>query len=152
MAPLRSGALIATLRCDAPACCGAFADEQRIVAGDERVFRRRAWASLVVSFAAGVAVWDVGGHHGKHSIALRPRVARYSGKWAPSNFCRIVLHETQVRKRRWRCTVELPGGSSLPSVATRPRIAARSPTSGASWWPTQARGCGRGGFRPSLTS
>ena len=33
--PLHTGALIATFRCAAPARCGAFADERRIVAGDE---------------------------------------------------------------------------------------------------------------------
>ena len=35
IAPLHTGALIATFRCDAPARCGAFADERRVVAGDE---------------------------------------------------------------------------------------------------------------------
>jgi len=33
VAPGRTGVLIATLRCDAPARCGAFADERRVVAG-----------------------------------------------------------------------------------------------------------------------
>jgi hypothetical protein len=33
-APLRASALIATFRCDAPARCGAFADERRSVAGN----------------------------------------------------------------------------------------------------------------------
>jgi len=35
IAPCRPGFLIATFRCVAPARCGAFADERRIVAGDE---------------------------------------------------------------------------------------------------------------------
>jgi len=39
------------------------------------VYHRRAYAS---SFAAGVPDWDVGGHHGEHSIAMRPRVAARS--------------------------------------------------------------------------
>ena len=34
-ARLASTALIATFRCDAPARCGAFANEHRVVAGDE---------------------------------------------------------------------------------------------------------------------
>jgi hypothetical protein len=52
---LHTGALVAAFRCDAPARCGAFADERRIVAGDNggRAYRR-ARASLGASFAAGV--------------------------------------------------------------------------------------------------
>jgi hypothetical protein len=35
MTPLRTGVPIATFRCPAPAHCGAFDDERRIVARDE---------------------------------------------------------------------------------------------------------------------
>ena len=53
MAPLRSGVLIATFRCDAPARRGAFPDERRIEAGNEggRVYRQ-VCAALVALFAA----------------------------------------------------------------------------------------------------
>jgi hypothetical protein len=33
--------------------------------------------------------------------------------------------------------------SRTASIATRPRVAARSPISGASWWAAQADACGR---------
>ena len=56
IAPLRTGALIATFRCAAPARCGAFADERRIVAGDEggRACGRACSVSWSRRFAAGV--------------------------------------------------------------------------------------------------
>jgi hypothetical protein len=52
---LHTGLLIATIRCAAPARCGAFADERGIMPGDAggRVYRL-ACASLVASFATGV--------------------------------------------------------------------------------------------------
>jgi hypothetical protein len=54
--PLHAAVLIATLRCAAPARCGGFADERRVLVGDEgeRVPHRRACAFLAASFAAGV--------------------------------------------------------------------------------------------------
>jgi len=60
MTALYPGVLIATFRCAAPACCGAFADERRVVAGDAggRVYRF-ACATLVASFATDVPAWDI---------------------------------------------------------------------------------------------
>ena len=94
MDTFRTGAHRRTFRRAAPARCGAFADERRIVAGDEggRVRHRRACASLVASFAAGV-----------REAGARTDNALFT-----------------------------PACSSPPSVALRPRVAARSPMSGAS--------------------
>jgi len=64
---LHTAVLIATFGRDTPARCGAFVDERRIIAGEggaayiiprRAVGRRRACASLVASFAAGVPVCD----------------------------------------------------------------------------------------------
>ena len=60
--PFHTGALIATFRCAAPARCGAFAHERRVVAGDEGVWVLTSMpVPGLASFAAGVAVWNVGG-------------------------------------------------------------------------------------------
>ena len=55
MTPFCTGALIATFRCDAPARCGACADERRVMGGDVggRVYRG-ACTPLVAPFAGGV--------------------------------------------------------------------------------------------------
>jgi hypothetical protein len=59
---LHTRVLIATFRCDAPARCGAFADERRVVAATPAAgMDRPACVSLVAPFAAGVAAWSVAG-------------------------------------------------------------------------------------------
>ena len=66
-APLHAAVRIAAFGLDAPACCGAFVDERRIVVGGDEggrvhiiprraVAHRRMCASLVGPFAAGVPV------------------------------------------------------------------------------------------------
>jgi hypothetical protein len=114
--------------------------------------RARAWSS----FAAGVAVWDVGARRGKNSIALRPRVAArspMSGALCPTTWSR---HKTGAAKGGlgfWARVLAYalqpvewpPTGQRLfhtrrapsrPSVALRLRVAARLPMSGAWWWAT----------------
>jgi hypothetical protein len=85
---LRTGALIATFSRAAPPRCGAFADGWRIVTGDGggRVSHRRACASLVASFAAGVREAGTQTDNAlfmpacsiANSLALRPRAAARS--------------------------------------------------------------------------
>jgi len=54
-----------------------------------------------------------------------------------------IWHETQVRKRRWRYGVGLPGRFTATFVAMRSRVAARSPMDGASWSEAEANACER---------
>jgi hypothetical protein len=105
--------LIAAFRCNVPARGGAFADEQRVGAtktAAECVIDTRARSPLA-SFAASVPVWDASG---------RQRGSRFP-PFDP-------FREAGARTDN---AVFTPSGSPPPSVASRPRVAARSPMSGA---------------------
>src|SRR5580658_7733995 len=102
------GALSAIFHLEAPARARAFADEQRVVAGDEgrRVRTRNArpaprWRG---SATVGLTMW---------LPYLRPNTCPLSSRRG-----RDSAHST-------------PAWASPPSVVTRPRVAARSPISGA---------------------
>ena len=110
-----TGVLIATFRCTAPARCGAFADERRAVAATTVGECGRSSNSQGRSSSTG------GRAPG--------RVVR-RGRAGVGPSCRSIRFESLAFERiNARFT---PACSSPPSVAMRPRVAARSPMSGAS--------------------
>ena len=85
-------------------------------------------ASLVASFAAGVAQWSVGGRHdgcsqGKCANALRRSRGRQTGRGS----CRSIRAQRCAKLDRERITaIFTPVCLSPPAIALRPRVAARS--------------------------
>jgi len=91
------------------------------------------FASLVASFAAGVAQWSVGGRHdgcsqGKCANALPRSRGRQTGQGS----CRSIRAQRCAKLDRERTAIFTPVCLSPPAVALRPRVAARSSMSGAS--------------------
>jgi hypothetical protein len=124
-------ALIATFRCAAPGRCGAFGDERRVVGGDEggRAGAKRSSDPLG---AVRLSKWVLGAGFS------RTRFTRSSGRQ------RLKVREAGARtdsapSSHRRAHRHLPP----PSIVMRPRVAARSPMSGASCRETKAAECGR---------
>jgi hypothetical protein len=117
-----TGVRIATFRCAAPARCGAFAEERRVVIGD----------------GGGAQNTE---ECGPGSVLLAFWCARYGGRAgaAGSRFSPCdPVHELERDNR-----LLTPMSSLPPSVAPRPRVAARSSMSGVSLPVREAAKCAR---------
>jgi hypothetical protein len=121
----RTGVLIATFRCDTPARCGAFADERRIVVGDEggRADAKRSsspWGSAVPPTLCCASIGRQTRRGSRRSIRFARRARE-----------RVAPFHTGVRIATFRCNA-----------------VARSSMRGASWPATRAGAQNTGGDKP----